>query len=48
MYKDMLDTIGFLGGCDSEVAQGMELELKRLPIFVWRNMKPGHARPRRI
>ena len=29
MYKDMLDTIGFLGGCDSEVAQGMELELKR-------------------
>ena len=29
MYNDMLNTIGFLESYDSEVAQGMELELKR-------------------
>ena len=29
MYNDLVDTIGFLGGYDKEVADAMELELKR-------------------
>ena len=29
MYSDIVDTIGFLGQYDSEVADAMNLELKR-------------------
>ena len=29
MYKDMLDSIGFVAGCDKEVADAMDGELKR-------------------
>ena len=29
MYNDLIDTIGYLGGCDKEVADAMGLELKR-------------------
>ena len=29
MYNDIVDTIGYLGGCDKEVADAMQLELAR-------------------
>lgn len=29
MYSDIVDTIGYLGGCDKEVADAMQLELAR-------------------
>ncbi len=29
MYKDLVDTIGFVSGCDKEVADAMRLELER-------------------
>ena len=29
MYKDLMDTIGFVGRTDPEVADAMDLELKR-------------------
>ena len=36
MYNDIVDTIGFLGNYDSEVADAMNLELKRQK----RNLEP--------
>lgn len=29
MYEDLIDTIGYLGGCDEEISSAMALELKR-------------------